>query len=115
MSLYKNPKVWGSPAWTFLHCISYTYPEKPTQKQRKQYKKFLLSLQDVLPCSICREHTKEYFKKNPVEDALQSKERFVCYLIKLRNHINIQYKQQKKISLKNAKKSIQEQCEKNLL
>ena len=114
MSLYKNTKVWGSSAWTFLHCISYTYPDNPTKKQRNEYKKFLLSLQYVLPCSICRDHTKKYFKENPVDDALLSKERFVCYLIKLRNYINVHYKQQKKISLKNAKKSIQEQCERNL-
>ena len=22
-SLYKNPELWGGPAWTLLHCITY--------------------------------------------------------------------------------------------
>lgn len=115
MSIYKNTKVWGSSAWTFLHCISYTYPEKPTIKEKKEYKKFLLSLQHVLPCSLCREHTKEYFQKNPVEKALESRDKFVCYLIKLRNYINVYYKKQKKLSLQNAKHHIEQQCQRNLL
>lgn len=111
MSLYKNTKVWGSSAWLFLHCISQTYPEKPTFKEKRAYKSFLLSLQDVLPCSLCREHTKLYFEKYPVEEALENRERFVCYLIQLRNYINKHYKKQKKLKIKIAKEKIQKACE----
>lgn len=114
MSLYKNTKVWGSSAWLFLHCVSYTYPENPTRKEKNEYKKFLNSLQYVLPCSLCREHTKEYFKKYPIKEALENKERFVCYLIKLRNYINVHYKNQKKISMKNAKQHIENHCKDKL-
>lgn len=114
MSLYKNTKVWGSSAWMFLHCISYTYPEKPTRKEKNEYKKFLHSLQYVLPCSKCREHTKTYFKNHPVDEALESRDRFICYLITLRNYINVHYKKQRKINIKDAKRNIQEHCENQL-
>ena len=114
MSLYKNTRVWGNPAWIFLHCISFTYPEHPTKKDKKEYKAFLNSLQFVLPCSLCRKHIKEYFKKHPIDKALEGRNQFVCYLIHLRNYINVHYKNETKLPLKAAKLDIQEQCRKNL-
>ena len=40
-------KIWGSPAWLFLHCIAFNYtPDK------KSSKTFFLSLAHVLPCKM---------------------------------------------------------------
>ena len=37
MVSYKNPKIWGPSTWIFLHSISFSYPEKPTKKDKKNY------------------------------------------------------------------------------
>ena len=33
-------KVWGPPAWVFLHTVAHNYPLKPTRQDRKNYKNF---------------------------------------------------------------------------
>tara|TARA_Y100000992_G_C21192019_1_gene456037 strand:+ start:230 stop:721 length:492 start_codon:yes stop_codon:yes gene_type:complete len=43
-------KVWGSPAWLFLHCIAFNY----TPEKAKEYEIFFRSLANVLPCKTCR-------------------------------------------------------------
>lgn len=48
--------VWGPAMWHFLHTMSFNYPVEPTQLQRTQYKEFVLSLRNVLPCKYCREN-----------------------------------------------------------
>jgi hypothetical protein len=48
--------VWGPAMWHFLHTMSFNYPVEPTQLQRTQYKEFVLSLRNVLPCKYCRDN-----------------------------------------------------------
>jgi hypothetical protein len=45
-------KVWGSPAWLFLHCIAFNY----TPDKEKEYTTFFNSLVHVLPCKTCRQN-----------------------------------------------------------
>ena len=45
--------VWGPGMWHFLHTTSFNYPVNPTEKQRKDYRNFVLSLRNVLPCGKC--------------------------------------------------------------
>jgi len=47
-----SPKHWGKEAWKFIHWVALTYPNKPNEKDKKNYLKFFESLQDVLPCPI---------------------------------------------------------------
>ena len=46
--------VWGPSLWHVLHTISFNYPVNPTEEQKQQYKDFVLSLGNVLPCGACR-------------------------------------------------------------
>ena len=46
--------VWGPSMWHYLHTMSFNYPVKPSDDDRKHYKNFILSLQYVLPCKYCR-------------------------------------------------------------
>ena len=52
--------VWGPALWHVLHTISFNYPVKPSSQQKRDYKKFILSLEKVLPCMYCRDN----FSKN---------------------------------------------------
>ena len=65
--------VWGPALWHVLHTISFNYPKKPTEKQKRDYKRFLLSLEKVLPCRYCRENFKKNTFMMPVYCSCQSK------------------------------------------
>ena len=56
-------KVWGEPAWTFNHAVTFGYPINPTEQQKTEYKNYFFSLGDVLPCRYCRESYKEFITK----------------------------------------------------
>ena len=38
-----DPRIWGPPAWTFLHSVTLAYPDNPTETDRTNYKKFFNS------------------------------------------------------------------------
>lgn len=48
-------KVWGAPAWLFLHCVAFNY----TPEKRQQYMLFFRILADVLPCDTCQKNYKK--------------------------------------------------------
>lgn len=105
-SLYKNPQLWGGPAWTLLHCITFTYPNKPSSSDIKNYENFFLSLQDVLPCPSCRQHYSEYIQKHPIKNHLLSRTKLINYFIKLRNYIDKNYKNKKPLTIQQSKNLI---------
>lgn len=81
--------VWGPPAWFFLHTISFNYPVNPTEKNKKDYKDFILTLQNVLPCGHCRENLKDNLKIMPITDAvMKNRDTFSRYLFKLHELVN---------------------------
>ena len=82
-----EPKVWGPPAWRFLHLITFQYPENPSDKDKKNYYIFFNSLKDVLPCPNCREHYSNHFKKHPIQ--LESRKELIEWLIDIHNEVNL--------------------------
>ena len=50
--------VWGPPMWHYLHTMSFNYPIEPTVDDKNNYRNFILSLQNVLPCKYCRMNLK---------------------------------------------------------
>lgn len=86
-----DPEYWGKSGWIFLNSIALTY--KPEYKEN--YRQFILQLPFILPCKTCGENLR--ININSLDDALNSKESFLNWLIKVRNGIyienNIQWKQ----------------------
>jgi hypothetical protein len=81
--------VWGPATWHVLHTISFNYPVKPTQEQKVQYRNFVLSLQNVLPCGACRKNLKTNFKHLPLKMSdMKSRETFSKYIYNLHELIN---------------------------
>lgn len=84
-----NPKVWGKHGWVFLHLVSLSYPEKPSNKEKKNFKQFFELLQDILPCEVCQDNYKDHLNKYPLSDnVFQSKENLVNWLIDIHNCVN---------------------------
>jgi hypothetical protein len=81
--------VWGPSLWHYLHTMSFNYPVKPTKKDKINYKNFIISLKNVLPCRYCRENLKNNFKKLPItNEVLQNRETFSKYIFDLHEHVN---------------------------
>lgn len=93
-----SPNCFGPPLWAFLHMIPVSYTDNPTDNVKKNMYQFFESLQEVLPCSECREHYKQNFNilKNDLVHSLNSRESFMLWVYNLHNQvkfsINPQYK-----------------------
>ena len=83
-----NNNVWGPSAWTFLHTITYNYPENPSDNDKKNYHNFFDSLQHVLPCDKCKGHYKQNIQKYDLNNSLDNREDLVKWLIDLHNDVN---------------------------
>ena len=81
--------IWGPTLWHSLHTISFNYPVQPTLDQKKDYYKFFLSLENVLPCGKCRTNFKQNIIDLPFSmDVMESRYTFSKYIYDLHEHIN---------------------------
>lgn len=81
-----EPNIWGPGAWTFLHSITFQYPEKPSDLEKQKYYTFFNSLKNVLPCPVCREHYKKNFEQLPIR--LETRNELIEWLIDIHNEVN---------------------------
>lgn len=83
-----NQNIWGSTLWFSLHTISMNYPNNPTYAEKKDYKNFFISLQHVIPCKVCRKNYQRHLKEHPIDNHLESRQKFVYWLIDIHNMVN---------------------------
>ena len=88
-NIYANPASWGPPAWVFLHCVSLTYPKKPTKEDKEHYRAFFDSLGHVLPCKLCQNEYRAWLKNHPVGPHLSSRNKLSAWLVELHNNVNL--------------------------
>ena len=81
--------VWGPSIWHFLHTMSFNYPVNPTKSDKKNYRNFILNLQNILPCKYCRINLKRNFKAHPLKLCdMKNRDTFSKYIYKLHELIN---------------------------
>lgn len=81
--------VWGPAQWHMLHTISFNYPVKPTLEEKKQYRNYMISLQNILPCGACRKNLKMNFKHLPLSmKHMESRDSFSRYIYNLHELVN---------------------------
>ena len=91
--------IWGPAAWHFLHTMSFNYPVKPTQEDKKHYKDFIYNLRYVLPCKYCRINLTSNLKEKPLQMChMESRETFSRYIYELHELINKMLKKQSNLS-----------------
>jgi hypothetical protein len=91
--------VWGPPKWHFLHTISFNYPINPTKTQKIQYRNYVLSLQNILPCSACRKNLTNNFKKLPLTmEVMKNRDSFSRYIYNLHELVNKMLNKQSNLS-----------------
>jgi len=82
------PSVWGPFFWHTIHIVALGYPKNPTYTDKKCAKEFYESLAFLLPCSICREHYKEYLQEKPISTFLDSRTDLIKWTIQNHNKVN---------------------------
>lgn len=96
--------VWGPSLWHSLHTISFNYPNHPTKKEKKEYKKFILQLKHVLPCKYCRLNLKTNFKCLPLLDKhMKSRDTFSRYMYDLHELINKMLRKKSNLSYEDVR------------
>lgn len=81
--------VWGPSFWHVLHTISVNYPLNPSCEDKENYKNFIVSLKNVLPCKYCRENLTKNLKIHPLNsEALKNRETFSKWMYKLHEIVN---------------------------
>jgi len=83
-----NPKFWGPGAWIFLHSITMNYPKEPTEEDKQVYFNFFKNLEHVIPCEKCGYHYSINLQKYPIQQALESRDLFIRWLIQVHNEVN---------------------------
>jgi len=83
-----DSQIWGDKGWFFLESIVLTYPNNPSQEQKKEYKQFFYTLPTVLPCEKCRNHFYQFITKYPLNNTiLKSKNNLILWLLTAHNNI----------------------------
>lgn len=91
MSTNINPQIWGSSAWQFMHYVTLSYPDNPTNVDKINMYNFFTSMQKILPCDKCRYNFLEHQKKYPLDDkTFSSRYNLVNWLLNIHNNVNIE-------------------------
>jgi len=91
--------TWGPAMWHYLHTMSFNYPVEPTLEEKKNYRNFVLSLQNVLPCKYCRINLKTNFKTLPLKVShMKNRDTFSRYIYNLHELINKMLKKKSNLS-----------------
>ena len=93
-----DPNVWGPHAWIFLHTITLTYPHKPTNQDKINYKNFFINLGKVLPCQHCSNNYNIHLNQLPIDQFLTNKKSLVYWLIQIHNLTNNILNKKKNVS-----------------
>lgn len=83
-----DPKLWGPHFWFILHLISFNYPDNPSTPDKDNYKRFYESVGDILPCSLCKRHYKNYISQFPISIHLDSRIDLITWVVQVHNFVN---------------------------
>ena len=81
-----NPNFWGPHAWFFIDNVAFSYPKNPSSYHKELFKKFFLTIGNIIPCYSCRIHIKENLKKNPLTNKiLSNRTKFIEWVFEFHN------------------------------
>lgn len=80
--------MWGPSVWYIIHFSAYHCPSIVTEDWRTSFIAFMSCLQNVLPCSVCRQHIKENLPRNDINRCINDKYLIFEWTWKLHNIVN---------------------------
>lgn len=64
MTEISKPKVFGPGVWWAIHSMAYRARDA---NKKIEFRNFMHTMRDTLPCIDCRKHCTEYILENPIE------------------------------------------------
>ena len=92
------PEIWGPHMWMSIHSIAISFPDNPSQSDKKNYKQFFSHLSKVLPCKSCSISFRKYMKILPIEKYLTSRKRLLYWTYLIHNKVNKKLNKNIKVS-----------------
>jgi hypothetical protein len=86
--MHVPPEVWGPFFWHTMHIVALGYPQDPSYSHKKATKEFFESLQQLIPCPICKQHYTSHMAKMPIGPSLDSRKDLFRWTIDLHNEVN---------------------------
>jgi hypothetical protein len=83
-----NPELWGSSGWIFLQHVALSYPSNPTNEDKQNYKRFFLSLENILPCQSCSDNFRKHIGKIPINSYLKNNHTLFNWIVQIHNEVN---------------------------
>lgn len=85
-----DPKIWGKPAWDFIHMIALSYPTNPTRRDRQTYREFFRLMGQVLPCTVCIDNYAQHWEKYSIDNFLDGPDELFYWTVIVRNAVKHQ-------------------------
>ena len=86
--MHVPPEVWGPFFWHTIHIVALGYPQDPSYGHKKATKEFFESLQQLIPCPICKQHYTSHMAKIPIGPSLDNRKDLFRWTIDLHNEVN---------------------------
>ena len=83
-----DPDVFGPALWFSLHNAATTYPDYPDFTTKSKMKNFLINLDLLIPCQLCKTHWNENLKKYNLDVVVNSRENLFSFFVFAHNHVN---------------------------
>lgn len=91
-SLSSNPRLWGPMMWTLLHELALNGLKNPniinSVNIEQEYNKIIRSLPYIIPCSLCRSHTKEAYEYGKISRSISKPDKFNEWVWRMKNIAN---------------------------
>lgn len=104
--LSSSPKVFGPPAWNFLHTLSLNYPINPDNNTRLGCISFIQGLAWLLPCKYCSQHARDFVSGVDLQGVSSSRDKLFEFFWNFHNSVNTRLGK-RTMSLDDAKKMYQ--------
>jgi hypothetical protein len=89
----RDPKVWGPSFWFTLHNGAINYPLKGNKICKDRMKKFIQSMEVMIPCEKCSDHATSYISSNfsRLDEIVSTRDNLFKFFVDFHNQINIRY------------------------
>ena len=79
---------WGPAAWNTLHVFAQTAPKILNVEEQEEWRVFLLSFANMLPCVTCRSHFTAFLTAEMTDKSLGSRDALIQLLNMAHNDVN---------------------------
>lgn len=104
-----DTRKWGPPLWFSMFTIASNYNvsidinNRNDVAKKRYYKTFFTNIGNVLPCKYCRRSYKKFLKELPIDKFLDSRQKLMYWLYKIKDKVNKKLLKQEKEGFSSGK------------